>query len=466
MARKARISPEEKERKKRRLKADFYQRKRDHQQSAIRDIEVFSMHDKAIGITEAYALWSVDKQNTALYLQNFVNYNRESLAFLGIEYALSTTNIELVLRASQLVGCAPLISPVTGKQCGNIIVKSEYQEDLYGIIPLIEGDIEIDYCNHLPLNKSPFVHPPIYLECIRFVEEFNKLDKTKWKKFTNFTKIQNLPSSSTDWGKYAIQASDPTMRLKYPNRINRLVTDHDEWMELMYVLSLAIKEIQNSSTPGSVRQNYFNSILQLKQIIPYNKLSPVKELKIRRNDYADIKNIKAIGNHILKNESTTACAWTFNITKLYERYVQYIFGKVMQKLGGNIHCNMKFPISGQLPAWSLRYLEPDIILKFGEQEVIVDAKYKSHMMNLHSNTDNLRQSFREDIHQVLAYSSFSQTKTKQILFCYPSPSLVHKTMDIRASHNGAHTQIYLLGLPINRNLTEVSINYVYELLKH
>ena len=157
MAKKAKISLEERNRKKKQLKIDFEKRKKELNASTICDIEIRSMHEKDISLSDALALWKGDKQSIAQYLQNFVNYNRDSLAFLGIEYSLSTNDVKLILKASQLVGCAPLISPVTGKQLGNIIVRSEYQDDLDGIIPLIDGDIDLEYNTRLPLNNSPFV---------------------------------------------------------------------------------------------------------------------------------------------------------------------------------------------------------------------------------------------------------------------------------------------------------------------
>lgn len=462
-----RLTPEEKaekEKKKNQLRTEFKKRKKELSQLVVRDVEVLTMHEKIINASDALTLWKGNKTDVAIYLQNFINYNKESLSFLGIDYALSTTEIAVVLRASQLVGCAPLISPVTGKQCGNIIVKSEYQDDLDGIIPLIKGDIDLKYQKHLQLNKSPFVNPPIYLECIRFIEEFNQLDRKRWKKFSNLYEYQNTPSSSTDWGKYALRSFDPNHRLKYPNRINRLITDHPEWLELMYVLSIALEEVQSTSTPNSVRQIYLTSISKLKQTIPYQKIRPVRELKIHKNDPINIQNIKTIGNNILKNKSTVACAWAFNITKLYERYVQYIFGKIMLKLGGQLYSNNKYSITGERPIWSLNYLEPDIVLKYGNNDVVVDAKYKSHMMNLNSNTQTLRDSFRYDLHQVLAYSSLSESKDKKIIFCYPCSSIVHKVMNLSSPINNTLTKIYLLGIPVNKSYIEEIINYIYELL--
>lgn len=466
-----RLSAEEKARKKAAdtrkkelLKAEFENRKKELGNAIMHDIVILSMHDKTINSSDVSFVWKGDRQAAADYLQNFLNYNNEALSFLSIEYEMSTTEIALVLKASQLVGCAPLISPVTGKQCGNIIVKSEYQNDIDGIIPLIKGDIDLKYYEALPLNKSALVHPPIYLECIRFIEEIRSFDKNQWKKFTNICVDQKAPASSTDWTKYALRSYDPEMRLKYPNRVNRLVSDHSEWVELMYVLSIAIAEIQSNNAPSTVRQNYLHTISLLKQSIPYQRLKPVRELKIHKSDPLNVQALKHIGNNILKNESKVACAWSFNITKLFERYVQYVLEIALSKLGGHVLCNNKYPIIGNRPKWSLNYLEPDVILKYRNIEVIVDAKYKSHMMNLGSNTPVLRETFRSDLHQVLAYSSLSDSKYKTIMLCYPCTSIVHRKMALCSPFNGAKADIILLGIPIIKERIFEITNTIYKLL--
>lgn len=467
-----RLSAEDKEKKKAEkdrkndlLKSEFNNRKKELSNAAMSDIEILSMHDKTINAADIISLWKGDRMAAADYLQNFLSYNHDALAFLGVEYVMSTTEIALVLKASQQVGCAPLISPVSGKQCGNIIVKSEYQDDIDGIIPLIKGDIDLKYNELLPLNKSPLVHPPIYLECIRYIEEIQNFDKNKWKKFVNLFAEQKMPASSTDWGKYALRSYDPSMALKYPNRINRLVSDHTEWMELMYVLSVAIAEIQSNTTPSSVKQTYQIPISQFKQTISYQNLKPVRELKIHSSDPLIVQSLKHIGNNILKHESSIACAWSFNITKLFERYVQYVLESVMQKLGGRVLCNNKYPIHGNRPKWSLSYLEPDVILRYHDSDVIVDAKYKSHMMNLSSDSSVLKDSFRHDLHQVLAYSSLSESKYKTIMFCYPCTVISHRLIDVSSPYNGSMTKIILCGIPMKKDCIMDISNYIYDLLK-
>jgi 5-methylcytosine-specific restriction endonuclease McrBC regulatory subunit McrC len=46
--------------------------------------------------------------------------------------------------------------------------------------------------------------------------------------------------------------------------------------------------------------------------------------------------------------------------------------------------------------WSLSYLEPDIVIMKNELEIIVDAKYKSHLFNLKGATEELKEEHRKD----------------------------------------------------------------------
>ena len=82
-------------------------------------------------------------------------------------------------------------------------------------------------------------------------------------------------------------------------------------------------------------------------------------------------------------------------------------------------CNPKYAGHGANFDWLLRYLEPDIVLKFAETQIIVDAKYKSYLYNKHSKSDTLRESFRNDLHQLLAYTAFSTEKKKHCVLVAP-----------------------------------------------
>jgi hypothetical protein len=59
------------------------------------------------------------------------------------------------------------------------------------------------------------------------------------------------------------------------------------------------------------------------------------------------------------------------------------------------------------------------VLQFAETQIIVDAKYKSYLYHKHSKSDTLRESFRNDLHQLLGYTAFSTEKNKHCVLVAP-----------------------------------------------
>lgn len=427
----------------------------------IQDLELTSLQDLRITASIAKKLWNADTRYISDCFLNFIRYNHKSLRFLGIDYEISTVSKTLLLKPSLQIGCAPLISPKTGKPCGNIIVKSRFNDDLAGIMPLIEGKIDIKYEPLLKLNSSPIAKPPMFLECLRYVDTFIEGQKKRWQKFSNFSKVESQPSSSTNWSSYAVRSYDPANTFKYPNKVNRLIIDHPEWKMLMYVLSVSIKEIESLPTPQKTRQEYRQKISHLKRLLQGVNLPVVREMRKHASDPVYIKELKDIANTILNNQTTQACAWTLDISVLFERFVQYIFGQFARRYSGYVYSNQKFGIQGNKPEWALEYIEPDVILILANKAIIVDAKYKRHMTNIHNKSKLLKDEFRKDFHQVLAYSSLLPQKTKSVVLCYPTYSAInHTCLNVHNPLNGMETKAILIGGPLNRE----SIDDYLELL--
>lgn len=448
------------------IKSDIGKCEKLSSSSQIHDLELTSLEDFRINASIAKKLWNADTRYISDCFLSFIRFNHQSLKFLGITYEISTVSKTLLLKPSLQIGCAPLISPKTGKPCGNIVVKSRFNDDIPGIMPLIEGKVEIKYNPLLKLNSSPLAKPPMFLECLRYVDSFIDVQKKHWQKFANFSKIEQHPSSSTNWSKYAVNSYDPANTFKYPNKVNRLITDHLEWRMLMYVLSLSIKEIESFSTPQKVRQEYQQKVSQLKQEIQGVNLPSVREIPIHAADPVAIKDLKDVANVVLKNRTTQACAWTLDISELFERFVQYIFGQYARRYGGHVYSNQKFGIRGNKPEWALEYIEPDVIVDFGNKAVIVDAKYKRHMTNLNAKSNLLKEEFRKDFHQVLAYSSMLPQKHKSVVLCYPTyDGIKHMNMNVQNPINGIIAKVDIIGGPLNKESIENYVNILTGILK-
>lgn len=89
------------------------------------------------------------------------------------------------------------------------------------------------------------------------------------------------------------------------------------------------------------------------------------------------------------------------------------------------------------------------MLQREDNQFIIDAKYKSHMLNRGKISDGLKESFRHDLHQVLAYSSFGTAENKQVVLVYPAEVFVCQRQQISNPLTRATTNVHLVGVPLD-----------------
>ena len=155
--------------------------------------------------------------------------------------------------------------------------------------------------------------------------------------------------------------------------------------------------------------------------------------------------------------------WRVDFLSIFEKYIQYIFTKICNETNWQFKNNYKLNqiTERNFPFWNLKYLEPDMILHREDDLIIVDAKYKSHLYNLYSDTEYLREEHRSDLHQIAAYCAFEKKKNKMGILCYPSSSFFSKEIIYKNRINDVNILIYLFGVPI----TASDFQNVYSKLK-
>jgi hypothetical protein len=379
----------------------------------------------------------------------FLLYNKQSFSFLSIDTKLAEDGPPaLIFQPSEKVGCAPLFSPINGKVCASIIVNGSMNEDISEVLPLIDGNIEICFSDKLILPNKSAIKPPMYFECAKYIDQYLQAQRLHWKKFISEVRIERTPASSTQWAKYTSKSYDPQEVLKYPNKKNLLSTHHTEWRELNYVLKMCLDELVAPHTPRISRFAYKEKVEDLRRNTFWGDIVKPTELKIRTADPFQIKRLKLIGNHILHSITSENRAWSVDFSMLFERYIQYIFKLVASQIGGQSYDNNKFAISGAHRNWTLSYIEPDILIRKGNRVIVADAKYKMHLNNLYAESvHSLKDTFRHDFHQVLAYSSFEKEANKTAMIVYPCKSFTSLHQRIRSSVMGVTSDVYLVGVP-------------------
>lgn len=403
---------------------------------------------------------NADRRYLAESLQKFVDYNKDLFDFLGVVPHIegSGKNVSLNFRSDRFIGVIPLRSPDNGKQIGDFIVIPRYTtatdqfSEYVEIVNLLESEISPEFKHSIPLLSHNYLKPPVYLEAMKFVKLLEKAIKTNWRKFQITTKVYNYPKSQVNWKKYIEKEFDPTKRLLFPCHDNILSKLHSEFFELKYVYSIAKSEINSVRTPQNIKYQFQDVFVHLDDFLYEFSVKPTNELHLHYSDPAVIKELKKQGNKILSGGLEEITAWRIDFSLLFERYVQYLFGQISLEIGATQLNNYKIrQYSCVKPPWSLSYLEPDIVLMKNDLEIIVDAKYKSHLFNLRGTTEELKEEHRKDLHQLLAYTTFTRSENKIGILCYPYSQQHLSELNYFSPFSQVGGTILLVGVPMHKS---------------
>lgn len=402
--------------------------------------------------------WRWSDRSMESVMQRFIDLNQKNLSYLGIVSGIETINGKpsVKLTSSKYIGAIPIISPMNGKAVGDLVVTGRFGENAGELITLLDSSIKPEYSDEFYLVQDFQMTPPIFIECCKYIDTYLEAERLKWQKFTNITKTEHQPSGSTLWNEYAQRnAINPLEFSIFKNKCNILTTNHPEWAQLNYVLKIAIGELESTRAPIRTRSIYASRIAQLKFRLKNRAVQPTDMINKRMSDPLVIKNLKDLASIILNNRSNEKLAWRMDYAEFFERYVQYLIGDVAKKKGAHEINNPHYGISvKKRPQWSLRYLEPDIILQKNAEQVVVDAKYKSHIFNWDDDSDELKETFRHDFHQILAYCSMNLMSTKQGMLVYPFSDFACHKMKVNSPITHSEAFIYLVGIPIEKKRIE------------
>ncbi len=403
---------------------------------------------------------SADKRVIGQSLQKFIEYNLTQFRFLGIQPFIIGTdqNVSLVFRSSGFIGTIPLRAPDTGKQIGDFVVMPRFTgrdrfEDYIEILNLLGAGVSPEVINSLPLASGKIFRPPLYLEAVKFIASLEVLLSSSWCKFDNIEKTSNQPIGQINWNKYIKNEFKIENRLKFPVRKNILNEFHSEYAEVRYVFDICKNELLSSNTPQRIRNTMRARLNFIEEKLYYHKPKITNTITVKSSDNVVVKSCKIQANKILNFNLTDCTAWRVDFCDVFEKFVQYIFREVSKETGGKLFTNFKFHSkTSKHYSWELKHIEPDAIYQKENFIVFIDAKYKSNLYNKFSDSKILKEDYRHDLHQIMAYSSFSNTDFKFGFLCYPSDQLEIKTIEYKNTINKVISTILILGIPLKKDI--------------
>lgn len=413
--------------------------------------------------------WGCDKRYGMDALQRFLFLNQRGFDFLNIRADIEIIGNDpyLRLQTSQYAGSIPLLSPKDGKPCGDLGVGGRFGEDISELLSIVGGTLLLQYDDSLPPLMTSILEPPLYFECCNFIDKWFEVERTRWHKFDIVDRIEHTPTNGTRWDIYGYRSYDPANTFRYPNRANKLKPLHKEFCEMISVLWICFSELKKPQVPMRSRTVYANKVLRLQVKYPETVSLPVPaEFIVHASDPIAVKEAKQIANIILHNKRINKRAWRINYSEFFERFVQYVFGEVAKSCSAKSICNPHYSVMGTKPTWALQYLEPDLIVQKNDIQYVVDAKYKSHMFNWNETSDELRETFRHDLHQILAYCSFNAMSTKKAMLVYPFGDFAYHKLKIESPLSRYNVDVHLIGLPLVKSKLEVTKSKLNKLIDY
>ena len=400
-----------------------------------------------------------DKRIIGQYLQKFIAYNSAQFKFLGVQpFVIGTDqNTSLAFRSSGYIGTIPLRASDTGKQIGDFVVMPRFTgrdrfEDYIEILNLLGTEISPEVIDSLPLASGKNFRPPLYLEAVKFIASLEALLMRPWRKFDNVEKITNQPSGQVNWSKYSTAEHKVENRLKFPVSKNILSEFHNEYAEVRYVFDICKNELLSSNTPQRIKNSIRTKLIFIGEKLYYHKPKVTNKITIKSSDRPSVRTCKEQANKILNFNLVDSTAWRVDFSDVFEKFVQYIFKDVAKETGGKLFANFKFHSkTSKHYSWELKHVEPDAIYQKENFLVFIDAKYKSNLYNKFGNSEILKEDHRHDLHQIMAYTSFSKTELKYGLLCYPSDKLEVKQIKYKNSINEVTNTILILGIPLKKD---------------
>jgi hypothetical protein len=424
------------------------------------EIPCLTEQSKQFGGVSLQKKWfkSADKRIIGQYLQKFIDYNSQQFEFLGVKpYIIgSDQNTALTFRSSGFIGSIPLRASDTGKQIGDFVVMPRFTgldrfEDYIEILNLLGTEISPEVIDSLPLASGKNFRPPLYLEAVKFISSLEKLITRPWRKFDNVEKVYNQPSGQINWIKYINNEFKVENRLKFPVKSNVLSEFHFEYAEIRYVFDICKSELFSASTPQRIKNTLRFKLSFLEERLYHHKPKATNKIVIRFSDSPTVKSCKEQANRILNYNLVDSTAWRVDFSDVFEKFIQYIFKEAAKETGGRLYSNIKFHSrTSKHYSWELKHIEPDAIFQKENILVFIDAKYKSNLYNKFDQSEVLKEDHRHDLHQIMAYSSFSNSQNKIGVLCYPSEKVEVKSISYKNSINDVNNIISILGIPLKK----------------
>jgi 5-methylcytosine-specific restriction endonuclease McrBC regulatory subunit McrC len=377
-----------------------------------------------------------DMRTPWVCVKKWIDTNRKYLDFLGINCSWDNDN-GLTLETSNKIGLAPIKNPYGGKVYGSITVKSRIGWiKISEILDAIEWKLKPDFLE----TEEPIMSDgvlPRWLKAIDTLRAIERALQLHLRGMKEIHEVKDNPVGRVNWNDYSLRNIPSGKWNRFNCTLTNYSLDLDIHRQFKGIVEQIEKDLLDRYVPPDIRRRASPTLQRILKVLENVKseLPNVDQLRksnipsFYRSVYEDAK-ARAI-EYISQSRFSMYSAeffglpWSIEMDQLFEFWVEFWSYRFSKQIGANFYSDIrgnskiKFIPLGR---WEgLRDLKPDIIIEKDEHTMVIDVKYKKHLLylKLHSFTKDILEEHRKDVHQILAYAGSSSNPDKKAVLLYP-----------------------------------------------
>ena len=407
-------------------------------------------HGQAVRLKQTDFALATRGGSWGTFAESFIRFNERAMRDLdvGVDLVASHPEPTIQLLPGGRAGAVPLRSAQTGSVVAGLVLKPPFGWAGVGAVMSDTGWAASPNFLELPLVPGSARHVPPWVLAGPVLYRLQALLNAVTRGYAVREEVRQSPRGRVIWPRYISESLTKGAWDRLPCRFPDLAIDPDIRSSIRWAVERVRSELVSV---GGSEQVGAALILLASRLL--NLLADVRPQKPRsdqlqrffRNkaliDTALLQGLQAIGwvvdeRGLGGGQEMDGLSWQLPLETLWERFVEARIREEVAREGGELTVGRLgqtvFPLHWSTnTARSMTHLVPDIVVRRGKAIRVVDAKYKAHFAELDEQawtkmTDEIRDSHRADIHQVLAYASLYDAEEITATLVYP---LRHSTWE-------------------------------------
>jgi hypothetical protein len=394
-------------------------------------------------VSELFPLNVRDPQRTEARLANqLIARNRVNADDygLGIDLTYDRSALHFKFTTSTIVGALPIVSPISGQADYGIVIAPRFDWAGIGQVLTHTGwKVKPDIVGLPALPRSEHGIPPWVISSV-VLTRLAALMREVHRAFQQVDEDLSAPRGTIQWEEYTRSRIPAARVTAVPCSVPELRYDDRLLGAVNFVARVHRASLESQRSYGVVVRALLDLCDEIIAIVRHAQPRPPAMSDLSRwGRGAFVTETMTQGLAAMEWTVTErglaglgrleGLPWRLRMESFFESWLETIVGRIARNIGGTVRAGRErstiIPLRWDPPfTGSQRYLMPDVVLTRPNHTIIFDAKYKRHWDEIRwhgwrESPDALREDHRNDLLQILAYSSVTAAERVTCCLVYP-----------------------------------------------